>query len=109
MATLLEGVSKFVIVSCRILLRMTISSTKHFSRNQNTRFFFDKVCLKIVRSLNNVEKYRTTRQTADDNITWCMRFAWWITKAAYTHLEYVIIIAFPQQQWLREQASVLRK
>jgi hypothetical protein len=37
-----------------------------------------------------------------------MRFACWITKATDTHSEYVIFIACPQQQWLRERASVLR-
>jgi hypothetical protein len=35
-----------------------------------------------------------------------MRFACWITKATDTHSEYVILIAFPRQQWLRERASV---
>ena len=37
-----------------------------------------------------------------------MRFAYWITKAKDTHSEYVILIAFPRQLWLRERASVLR-
>ena len=37
-----------------------------------------------------------------------MRFACWITKAIDTHSEYVILIAFAQQQWLRKGASVLR-
>jgi hypothetical protein len=37
-----------------------------------------------------------------------MRFACWITKATDTHSEYVILIAFPLQQWLRERASVSR-
>ena len=37
-----------------------------------------------------------------------MRFACWITKATDTHSEYVIFIAFPQQQLLRERAPVLR-
>jgi len=32
----------------------------------------------------------------------------WITKASDIHLECVILIAFPWQQWLRECASVLR-
>jgi hypothetical protein len=35
-------------------------------------------------------------------------FACWICKAANTHSEYVIIIAFPLQRCLRERASVLR-
>jgi len=37
-----------------------------------------------------------------------MRNACEIPKATNTHSEYVIIIAFPLQQWLRERASVLR-
>jgi len=37
-----------------------------------------------------------------------MRIACWITKATNTCSEYVIHIAFPQQQWLRERALMLR-
>jgi hypothetical protein len=37
-----------------------------------------------------------------------MRFACWITKATDTHSEYIILVAFPRQQWLRERASLLR-
>jgi hypothetical protein len=36
-----------------------------------------------------------------------MRFACWMIKATDTHSEYVILIAFPRQEWLRERASVL--
>jgi hypothetical protein len=35
-----------------------------------------------------------------------MRFACWITKG--TDSEYVILNAFPRQQWLREGTSMLR-
>jgi hypothetical protein len=41
-------------------------------------------------------------------IIWRMRVACWIPKAIKTHSEYVIIIAFPQEQWLYESASMLR-
>ena len=34
--------------------------------------------------------------------------ACWITKAINTHSDYVIFIAFPRQQWLRERASMWR-
>jgi hypothetical protein len=54
-----------------------------------------------------VEEYGTARQATDDNITRRMRFACWMTKATDTHSEYVILIAFPQQQWLRERTAVL--
>jgi hypothetical protein len=32
----------------------------------------------------------------------------WIPKATNTHSQYVILIAFPLQQWLHERASMLR-
>jgi hypothetical protein len=48
-----------------------------------------------------------TGQLTDDNIIRRMRVACWITKAANTNSEYVIHIAFPSQQWLRERPSLL--
>jgi hypothetical protein len=46
-----------------------------------------------------MQKYGTTGQATDDNIIWRMRIAFWVNKIAETHSEYVIIIAFPRQQW----------
>ena len=37
-----------------------------------------------------------------------MRIACWIPKAIDIHSEYVSLIAFPLQQWLRELSSGLR-
>jgi hypothetical protein len=34
-------------------------------------------------------------------------FACWVTEAADTHLEKVILIAFSRKQWLRESATIL--
>ena len=39
---------------------------------------------------------------------WRMRIACWIPEATITHSEYVIPIAFPQQQLLHERASTQR-
>ena len=39
---------------------------------------------------------------------WRMRIACWITNATDTNSEYVIIIAFPLQQWLDGGALMLR-
>jgi len=39
---------------------------------------------------------------------WRMRIACWLPKDTNTHSEYVILIAFPLQQWLHERPSVLR-
>jgi hypothetical protein len=54
-----------------------------------------------------MKKYGRAGQATDDDIIQRMRFACWITKATDTRSEYVIGIAFPQQQWLRERVSVL--
>jgi hypothetical protein len=54
-----------------------------------------------------VEKYGTAGQATDDNIRRRIRFVRWITKAADTHSEYVILIVHLWQQWLRERKSVL--
>ena len=61
---------------------------------------------KIVRLWDNVEKYCRARQATDDNKAHahCMLEP----KSTNTHSEYVMHIAFPRQQWLHEQASVLR-
>jgi hypothetical protein len=67
-------------------------------------FFFRKSCLFCVK----LGKYGTTRQATDDNILWRMRFACRINKATDTRSEYVILVAFQHQQWLRERPSVLR-
>jgi hypothetical protein len=47
-----------------------------------------------------VEKYGTAGQATDGNIIWRMNIACWMPKATNTHSEHVILIAFPQQQWL---------
>jgi len=39
---------------------------------------------------------------------WRMRIACWIPKASNTHSQYVILIAFPLQQWLHGRPSMLR-
>jgi hypothetical protein len=76
--------------------------------NQNKYFVFNFFFRKSCRLWDNVEKYGTARQVTDDNIIRRIRFAFWMNKATDTHSEYVIIIAFPRQQWLRERASMLR-
>jgi len=38
---------------------------------------------------------------------WSMRFASWIPKTTNTHSEYVILISFSLQKWLRERTSIL--
>jgi hypothetical protein len=40
--------------------------------------------------------------------TWLMRIACRIPEATKAHSKFVILIAFPLQQWMHEDASVLR-
>ena len=53
-----------------------------------------------------METYGTAIQATGNNTIRCMCRAMWITKATVTHAEYVILIAFLRQQWLRERASM---
>jgi hypothetical protein len=82
---------------------------KNCTENQNAYFMFSKFFLqKLCCLLDNVEKCDGTAQATCDYIIQHMHFACWITKATDTHSEYVILIAFPWQQWLHEHTSVLR-
>ena len=54
-----------------------------------------------------MEKYGTTRHATHDTITRRIPFSCWITKHTGTNAEYVILTAFPLQQWLLERASML--
>ena len=55
-----------------------------------------------------MEKHGTTGQATDDNTIRRTQFACRVTKVTESHSEYVILIAFALQQWLRERVSVLR-
>ena len=51
---------------------------------------------------NSVQAYR------QQMTVWRMRIACWISKATHTYSEYVILTAYPLQQWLHERATLLR-
>jgi len=55
-----------------------------------------------------VEECGTAGQATGENILLCVRFASWINEATDTHSEYVLLIVFPRQNWLRERISMLR-
>jgi hypothetical protein len=54
-----------------------------------------------------MEKCCIAGQATDDNTILRMLIAGWIPKATNTRSEYVILIAFPLQQWLHKRASLL--
>ena len=55
-----------------------------------------------------MERYGRVGVATYDNIIRRMRITCCIIKATDTHSEYVILIAFPEQQWLCERVSMLR-
>ena len=65
--------------------------------------FFHSWC----RLCDNVEKYCRAGQAMGNIIVQSMRFACWIPKATDMLSEYVILIAFPLQQWLYKCTSML--
>ena len=69
---------------------------KSFRENQNTYFVFTSFFENRV----FYEKMWKTCVEPDrpQMAIWRFRVAYWITKAKNTHTEYVILIAFPQQQ-----------
>ena len=52
-------------------------------------------------------EYGRARQATNGNTVRFIRFEWWITKDTDTHSEYLLLIDFPRQQWLRERAPLL--
>ena len=97
-------------ISRWILLRMRNVSDKSCRENKNTHFVFKNFFFsrKSCRLWDSVEKHGRGRQATHDSIIRPSRFACWITKTRDKHSEYVILVAFPRQQWLRERVSVLR-
>jgi hypothetical protein len=92
-----------MIVSRWILLRMRNVSDKICRENQNTHFMFRT----FSRKLGLYEIMWKNTEPDRPQIIRGTRFACWITKATDTHSEYVILLAFPRQQWLRERALML--
>jgi hypothetical protein len=102
-----EDLCTRVIICRSVLLRMRNISDKIVIKIR-THILYSVTFIRIsCRLWGNVEKYVRSRQVTDDNIIRCMRVTCWITKATYTHSGYAIILAFSQQQWLRERDSIL--
>jgi len=90
----------FLIMSRSVLLRTRNVSDKSCRRNQNTHFVFSSVFF---------FENRAVYEIIWKNITEPGRPQMRIPKATNTYSVYVILIAFPLQQWLHERVSVLRR
>jgi len=102
-----EYKSTFMIICRWSPLRIRNISVTICRRNHNSRFMrhfpppWKSYCL-----LDNVEIYGWARQGTGDKIIRRLRCAYWITMATDTYSEYVILIAFLQQQKLRERVLI---
>ena len=104
--TLHEYLCTFMIISRCILIRIRYVSDESCGGNQNTLIMFNNLFFwKSCRFWDNVEKCCRAGEAIDDHITRRMRFPCWITKAITTHSEYVILIAFTWQKWLRKRTQ----
>ena len=104
--TLHENLCTFVIISHWILLRLV--NIQKLVQKVKTHILCALFSRILCRLWDNVERYCIAGHATDDNIIRRMRFACLRIKATDTHSEYVILLAFPLQQWLHESASTLR-
>jgi hypothetical protein len=105
--TLHEYLCTFMIISRWILLRMRNVSHKSCRVNQNTHFMFNN-SFPETRAVYEI-KWKNTVQPDRPKMT--ILYGACALHVGYlrlqTHSEYLILIAFPRQQRLRERASLL--
>jgi len=86
-------------VALDFILRVKNGSDKIFRENQNTRFMLNN-CPRENREI----MWKNTGDSGRPQMRTCrMPIACWIPEAADTHSEYVTLISFLAQQWLRER------
>jgi len=85
---------------------MRILSDENCREIQNT-FYFSKFLFEN-HALYEVMWKSILQPDTPQMTRWGMRIACWIPKATKTLSKYVILIAFPRQQWLCERTSLLR-
>ena len=95
------------ILSCldQFLLEWEIFQTKDFRENRKA------LSCSITFSFGNRDVYeiiwKNTAVPDKPHMTiWCMCVSCCTPKTTHTHSEYVMLIAFPLQQWLHQQASI---
>jgi len=87
---------------------MRNDSDKICTENQNTHFVFNNFFFFENRAVFEIMWKNVVQPDRQQMTIWRMRIACWISKATDIHPQYVIISAFPLQQWLHERASMLR-
>ena len=107
--TLHEDRCAFMVISRSVLLRMRNVSDKSCAESRNTYFMFSNFFFPENHAVYEImwkNVVHSDRPQMGNRIR-RMRFACWITKATNTHSQYVILIAFPLQQWSHKHASIL--
>ena len=94
-------------MSNSVFLGMKTVSGKSCRDTLNTHFMFNKVPRPENRSVSEIMLNTFVESGRPQMTIWRMRIACWIPKD-YRHTQYIILIVFPLQQWLHEDASVLR-
>ena len=104
--TLHEDRYTFIIKFRSVLFKMRNVSDKIVGTIKTRILCSITVLWKSCRLWDNVEKYCRAGQATGGNIMRPIRIACWISKAKNTQSQYVILIAFPLRQWLRERALI---
>jgi hypothetical protein len=91
----------------QFFLEWEMSHTKSHKEIRNTHNLFKNFFQKCWYLWDNVEKFCRAGQATDD--IWGLHILHRITKATNTCLDYVILIAFPLQQWWHIYTSMLHQ
>ena len=104
----------FYLISFGFFLKLKVFRT-NIVENIKTHISYSIILFRISCGLfDKVEKYLHPERP--QMTVWYMHTPCWITKArhkhththTHTHTRYLILLAFPLQQWLNESASILR-
>jgi len=106
--TLQERLCIFKISSRWTLRRMRNISDKSYRENQNMHLIFSSFVSSNYVLQEIMWRNVVQPKVKDDSLVWNMHIACWITKTTNTHLESVILIAFPLQQRLFQSAPMSR-
>jgi hypothetical protein len=92
-------------ISPSVRLRMKKYFRESFRESQNAHCTLNNLFRKSCRLWDNVETF--CRAGRPQTTTRCMHIAVLVPKATNAHSEFVLLIAFPLQQWLNELGPVL--
>ena len=95
-------------VSRSVRRRLRNVSDKSCVENQNTYFVFNNLFFFQNCAVCEIMRKNIVESGRLQVTIWRMRIAFCIPKSTNTHSEYLILTAFPLQQWLHERASILR-